>query len=118
MGRKLSYKAIIAREYIQKFSNASTNSIARMLIRDYPIDFDNFEQARGIVRHQRGEIRTHTVKNPIQIRSEETKKKFMIKQTDLPQSDYSKVETFVIPKGQNNILLCSRSRCAWKNNAC
>ena len=116
MGRKLSYKAIIAREYIQKFSNASTNSIARMLIRDYPIDFDNFEQARGIVRHQRGEIKTHTVKNPIQIRSEETKKKFMIKQTDLPQSDYSKVETFVIPKGQNNILILSDIHFPYQDN--
>ena len=115
MPRKLSYKGQIAREYVLKFSNASTMAISRMVFNDYPLDFDNFNQARALVRHQRAEHSKNNF-NPAQIRSEETKKKFMLKKTDLPDSDYSKVETFIIPKGQNNILILSDIHFPYQDN--
>jgi hypothetical protein len=68
MPRKLSYKGQIAREYVLKFSNASTMAISRMVFNDYPLDFDNFNQARALVRHQRAEHSKNNF-NPAQIRS-------------------------------------------------
>ena len=40
----------------------------------------------------------------------------MLKKTDLPNSDYSKVETFIIPKGQNNILILSDIHFPYQDN--
>jgi predicted phosphodiesterase len=112
----ITYKGEITQEYILKYSQASTMAIARLLVKDYPLDFDNIEQARGLVRGHRDERSIKSVKNPIQIRSAETKKQFMSKTFDLPETDYSKIEPFIIPKGQNNILILSDIHFPYQDN--
>jgi len=110
-----TYKAEIAKEYILKYSQASTMAISRLLVENHPIDFSNTEQARAMVRYFRNETHKKT-KNPIQIRSAETKKQFMSKTFDLPETDYSKIEPFIIPKGQNNILILSDIHFPYQDN--
>ena len=111
-----TYKAEITKEYIFKFSQASTMAIARMLVQDHPIDFKSIEQARGNVRRYRGEMKGKNKNVAVQIRSEETKKKFMSKKFELPETDYSKIEPFIIPKGQNNILILSDIHFPYQDN--
>ena len=110
-----TYKAEIAKEYILKYSQASTMAIARLLVENHPIDFSNTEQARAMVRYFRNEMNVKT-KNAVQIRSAETKKQFMSKTFDLPETDYSKIEPFIIPKGQNNILILSDIHFPYQDN--
>lgn len=113
MGNK-TYKQDIAREYLIKFPNASTMALARLLAKDYPIDF-NVENARSIVRFLRGE----KIQKPADkdfIRDEQTKKQFMTKKFDLPVSDYESNEAFYIPKGQNNILVLSDIHIPYQDN--
>lgn len=111
-----TYKAEITKEYIFKFSQASTMAIARMLVQDHPIDFPSVEQARGNVRRYRGEMKYKNKNVAVQIRSEETKKQFMSKKFELPETDYSKIEPFIIPKGQNNILILSDIHFPYQDN--
>ena len=44
-----TYKAEIVQEYISKFTHSSTNSIARKLVKDYALDFKNFDSTRTMV---------------------------------------------------------------------
>lgn len=111
----ITYKGLITQEYILKYSQASTMAIARLLVENHPIDFSNTEQARTMVRYFRNETNVKT-KNAVQIRSAETKKKFMSKTFDLPETDYSKIEPFIIPKGQNNILILSDIHFPYQDN--
>ena len=82
----LNYRSKIIIEYLKKFPNASTNEIARVILNDYPLDFKNFETVRGAVRYHRGE---HVSKKTSEFqRDEVTKKNFIKKFFDLPESDY------------------------------
>lgn len=110
----LNYRSKIIIEYLEKFSNASTNEIARVILKDYPLDFKNFETVRGAVRYHRGE---HVSKKTSEFqRDEVTKKNFMKKSFDLPESDYKEIEPFIIPKGQNNILILSDIHIPYQDN--
>ena len=111
--RKPTYKNEIALEYCKKYENFSTRAIARVLAKDYPLDFKE-NNARSIVQHIRGEnfFKKATVKQ----RSENLKKQFMKRKFDLPESDYSKIENFIIPKGQNNILILSDIHLPYQDN--
>jgi predicted phosphodiesterase len=111
--RKPTYKNEIALEYCKKYENFSTRAIARVLAKDYPLDFKE-NNARSIVQHIRGEnfFKKPTVKQ----RSENVKKQFMKRKFDLPESDYSKIENFIIPKGQNNILILSDIHLPYQDN--
>jgi len=111
--RKPTYKNEIALEYCKKYENFSTRAIARVLAKDYPLDFKE-NNARSIVQHIRGEnfFKKATVKQ----RSENVKKQFMKRKFDLPESDYSKIENFIIPKGQNNILILSDIHLPYQDN--
>jgi len=44
----------LAKQYLRKFPSAPTNQIAKMLIRDHPLIFEDKEAARGLVRYYRG----------------------------------------------------------------
>ena len=67
-----TFVGIITREYLEKYSKASTNAIARMLHKDYPTDFKTFENARAAVRYYRNEKKSKP-KVGVSVRSEQTK---------------------------------------------
>ena len=108
-----TYKRDIVLDLITKLPNASTMALSRMLFKTYPLDFDNLEQARGIVRYYRNELNKSSRTIVVGFRTEKTKKQFMMK---LPESDYQKCEPFIIPKGQNNILLLSDIHLPYQDN--
>jgi predicted phosphodiesterase len=115
--KKRTYKGEIATEYCKNYPNASTMAIARMLCNDHPLDFPKFESARSIVRSCRGELldkkkRVATVAP----RSEETKKKFISRKMNLPESDYKEIEPYVLAKGSNSILFLSDIHLPYQDN--
>jgi hypothetical protein len=116
MGRKSTYKQSIVLEYLQKYPNASTRAIARMLINDYPLDFSE-SNARTLLQHYRGEHGSgKNSKDKTFHRTEETKKQFMKRKFELPESDYQKTESYVVPRGQNNVLVLSDIHIPYQDN--
>jgi predicted phosphodiesterase len=117
-GNKLSkkYFSDIVIDYIHKFPKATTMSISRIILKENPLDFNNLEQVRGLVRSYRGEANTKSHVTVIQNRTEKQKKQAMSKVIDLPSSDYEKCEPFIIPKGQNNILILSDIHFPYQDN--
>lgn len=110
------YFSDIVIDYILKFPNASTMAISRILLKENPLDFTNLEQTRAMVRYYRGELNNKNKLNNsiVQKRTSEEKKQFMLKK--LPESDYQKCEPFIIPKGQNNILILSDIHFPYQDN--
>ena len=115
--KQTTYKGEITMEMIRKMPKASTMAISRLLKEKYPIDFNTVESARSLVRFYRGEVKNKPSENEtIGERTKENKKQFMAKTIDLPESDYEKCEPFIIPKGQNNILVLSDIHFPYQDN--
>ena len=110
---KITYKGEIVREYLLKFPHASTNAISRLLVADYPIDFNSVEAARGIVRAHRGELNKSN-KNLTSVRTAKERKQFMEKNFELPESDYEKQSEVIVPN--KNILFLSDIHFPYQNN--
>ena len=113
MGKK-TYKNEIAVNYCEKYINFSTRAIARLLVKDFPLDFKEVN-ARSIVQYCRNEFPNKKKHGNFE-RTEETKKQFMRRKFELPESDYQKTENFIIPKGQNNILILSDIHFPYQDN--
>lgn len=96
-----TYKAEIVQEYISKFPHSSTNAISRLLVKDYPLDFKNTENARTMVRIYRD---GHKDRNK-EVRSKEDRKLAM--SGFIPKSDYQEVKPFIIPQAHNKLLVMS-----------
>lgn len=113
-----SYKKDIIISYLEKYPNASTMAISRMIFKDNPLDFNSVAGVRGSVRRYRGELGPNksspTTKHLY--RDEQTKKNFMKRKIELPESDYEKCEPFIIPKGQNRILVLSDIHFPYQDN--
>jgi len=99
----MDYKTEMIKELLEKFPNASTLSLAKILHENNPLDFPSIENARGALRYWRGEAR-RSAKEPVSKRTEE-EKKAAYAWAKLPESDYKEAEPFVMPRGQNRILL-------------
>jgi len=110
---KPTYKQVIAIEYCEKYINFSTRAIARLLIKDHPLDFTE-SNARSMVQRLRNESTGR--KGVFESRDSKTKKQFMKRNFELPESDYQKTENFIIPKGQNNILILSDIHFPYQDN--
>ena len=112
-----TYKKEIIVEYLAKFPEASKMSIARMIHKENPLDFKSFDSIRSSVRRYRGENgKNNSNVTILSERTKETKKQFMSRKIDLPESDYEKCEPFIIPKGQNNILILSDIHFPYQDN--
>jgi len=111
-----TYKKDIILSYLQRFPKATTMAISRMILNDYPLDFTNVEGVRGNIRRYRGECKKKSNVSPTAIRTAEEKKLAMRQISELPESDYSKLEPFIIPKGQNNILVLSDIHLPYQDN--
>lgn len=108
-----TYKKQIVVEYLEKFPKSTTNSIARLIYDTYPLDFNNFESVRSMVRKYRGERGESNV-TVLSQRTEDQRKQAMSHK--LPESDYTTTAPFIIPKGQNNILILSDIHFPYQDN--
>ena len=118
MGKEFkTYKKDIVLSYLEKYPNASTQALARIIFKENPLDFTSVEGVRTNVRKYRGENGKNNSPFTTEFyRDEKTKKQFMKKTFDLPESDYEKTEPFYIPKGQNNILVLSDIHIPYQDN--
>lgn len=101
----MHYKRKMALEALEKMPEATTRSVANWLCVNHPLDFPTQENARGIVRSIRGEIQGKKGVEGYERTSEE--KKSAQGWSKLPDTDYKEQEPFVIPKGNNRILILS-----------
>jgi predicted phosphodiesterase len=108
-----TYKREIALEYCTKYHNFSTRAIARLLLKDFPLDFTE-NSSRSMVQYIRGEKNNRN--GELEPRTEQTKKQFMARKFELPESDYEERKNFIIPKGQNNILILSDIHFPYQDN--
>lgn len=104
MARKKTYKAEMVRELLEKFPKASTSSIAKMLHESHTLDFPTVENARSLIRLYRGELKAKKPSETISKRTAKEKKEAQ-GWAKLPESDYKTIEPFIMPTGQNRILL-------------
>ena len=110
------YISDIVIDYIKRFPNATTNGLARLIFQENPQDFNNFDQVRSRVRAYRGEVDANKHRTVILRRTPEQKKLAMARRIELPESDYQETEAFIIPKGQNNILVLSDIHLPYQDN--
>jgi predicted phosphodiesterase len=103
---KTTYKGEMARELIAQFPNVSTILLAKMLHDRHPLDFPNLEAARSVVRHHRNEKSDRVVKNAVGERTPEQLKSAQ-GWAGIPKTDYKECEPFIMPKGNNRILVLS-----------
>jgi predicted phosphodiesterase len=111
-----TYKKDIVLNIIQEMPKASTMALSRIIFNKYPLDFDSVEQARNSVRYYRNETTKASKVINVGVRTAEEKKQFMTKKFDLPESDYEKSEPYLIPKGQNNVLVLSDIHIPYQDN--
>lgn len=101
-----TYKGEIVLQFLEKFPKHTTSGIAKLIQKEHPIDF-NYESARALVRFYRGERKEQPSKNINKndnfMRTKEEKKLALAHK--IPDSDYVKLEPFIIPKGNNRILI-------------
>lgn len=109
-GKPTTYRGDLAKEYILKYSDFSTNQIAKILHKEYPLDFTSPENARSVVRLYRGELahinRKYNPDKIVQTRTKEEKRQAQA-WASLPESDYEKLEDFVMPPGSSRLLVLS-----------
>jgi len=110
-----TYKKDIVLEYLGKFPNSATMSLSRLILKENPLDFTTLENVRNLVRTYRGERGKNSSKVSIVGRRDEQQRKDAIARK-LPESDYQKCEPFIIPKGQNNILILSDIHFPYQDN--
>lgn len=108
------YHSDIVIEYIKKFPNATTSGLSRKIFNENKLDFTSYENVRSLVRNYRGERKKTTHKTVISRRTDEQKRMAMANK--LPESDYTKIEPFTLPKGQNNILILSDIHFPYQDN--
>ena len=111
-----TYKKDIILSYLQKFPKATTMAISRMIFFENPLDFTTLEGVRGCVRQYRCETKKVSKVSPTAVRTPEEKKQAMRRLSELPETDYQKTEPFIIPKGQNNILVLSDIHLPYQDN--
>lgn len=114
---KATYKQGIVLEYLDKFPNTPTRTLARMIYKEHSLDFPSENSVRNNVQRYRGEKgvdNSPTIR--VSERTEKQKKKAMGQKLDLPESDYEKCNPFIIPKGQNNILILSDIHFPYQDN--
>lgn len=98
-GSKQSYKVGIVSEYIEKFPQATTAAISRMVHNENTVDFPTYNSALCMVRY----YRDGRVGKQERVRSEEQAKEAR-RRFAIPESDYVELDPYLIPKGQNKIL--------------
>lgn len=111
-----TYKKKLAVNLIAKMPTASTMALARILYKENPLDYSSLDACRTSIRYYRGEKSNHKPMEKVGERTEQQKKEMMSKSFSLPESDYEATKPFLIPKGQNNILVLSDIHIPYQDN--
>lgn len=95
-------------EYLEKYPKMPTKTLARMIHNNHPLDFPTLTSAYSLVRYLRNEIGNRKYKSK-QFIAERTmqEKKAAHAWNKLPETDYKECEPFILPKGNNRILVLS-----------
>jgi predicted phosphodiesterase len=101
---------------LQRLPKASTMALSRIMLEENPLDFNSLENCRSIIRRYRGEHVNSSTVSIVGKRTEKEKKEMMQHKFELPESDYEATIPFVIPKGQNNILVLSDIHIPYQDN--
>jgi predicted phosphodiesterase len=92
-------------EYLTKNPLIPTRTLATLLIKNHPNEFNNFDSVRSTIKRLRGEDSTkYNSKITMFKRTAEQKKEAMASKK-IPESDYKEVMPFIMPKGNNRILV-------------
>lgn len=101
----MHYKRKMALEALEQMPEATTNAVAKWLCVNHPMDFPTQENARGIVRNIRGEKSDRKAQKGFERPIEE--RRAAQGWAKLPDTDYKEQAPFIIPKGNNRILILS-----------
>jgi len=96
-------KGKVVLEYLKKFPNASKMAIARKIVSDHPILFDDTEHARLTIRRYTGSSGSNRTKKRVDHTSEFSNENPF----GLPQSDEREWLPYIMPTAANNILILS-----------
>jgi predicted phosphodiesterase len=100
-------KGDLVKKVILENPELGTNTIAKLLHSTHPLWFASYEQARSAVRYYRGEHhKDQKTSHVVGTRTEEQKKESN-GWRGAPKSDYEEVPEFVMPTGNNRILVLS-----------
>ena len=95
----------IVTSYLDKHPAMATNTLAKLIYAEHSLDFKSLESTRMSIRYARGETnKSKGIKK--YNRTEEERKKSQA-WNKLPQSDYKEQEPYIMPKGNNRILILS-----------
>ena len=92
-------------DYLEKHPNMATCTLAKLIYKDNPLDFKSYEATRGCIRVIRGE--KGKSKGVEKYKRTEQEKKSSQGWKKLPESDYKEQLPFIMPKGNNRILILS-----------
>lgn len=102
---KLTLKGERAKEYLDRFPTLSKNAIARKLHADFPLLFNEVEDARRSVRYHTGTLGLSSKSNKLTGMRETTYS--ATNPFGLPDSYEEERHPFILPKANNNILIIS-----------
>lgn len=105
-----TYKAEMVLEYCEENQTVPSMTLAKMIMRNHPLDFVDLESTRTMVRRLRGELkrrqagaREHLKRTEEQIQDAQAGKHWH----DIPESDYEEPEVFYLPTGYKKIASLS-----------
>jgi predicted phosphodiesterase len=111
-GNKPTIKQKIVREYIKKFPNTSNYALARKILKEQPLEFDNVENIRTIIRYvtgSNGTDKNKEVKDKSLFRPARASNDYL-----LPQSYANDFTPYEIK--QSRILIISDLHFPYQNN--
>lgn len=107
---KKKYSSEIIRDYCETYSDMPTLTLAKMILKNHPLDFPSLDSTRAYVRKWRNEHGTNDYKESEEFeRTEKQKKDAQANKDwhDIPETDYVETPVFEIPKGNNRIFILS-----------
>ena len=110
MSKIKDYRTEIVKEYLEKYPEMPTMTLAKMVYKNHEVDFNDLTSVRNRVRYLRKEKTSVNAKykGKEYERTEEQKKDALHqKHLKIPETDYEEIPPYQIPKGNNRILCLS-----------
>lgn len=108
---KRDYRHSMVVEYCEDNPKMPTATLARMILKNHPLDFSTVDSLRSRIRTIRNEHSEAANKKENAHLKRTEKQKHMAQSNqdwhDLPETDYTEIEPYEIPKGNNRILVLS-----------
>ncbi|UII79989.1 metallophosphoesterase [Flagellimonas sp. CMM7] len=108
--KERKYTTEIVKDYCEEYRDMPSKTLARMILKNHPLDFEKLESVRTLVRRVRNERGVpeisetkHLTRTPKQIQQARQQKDWH----DIPETDYEELAPYEIPSGNNRILSLS-----------